>query len=83
MRYQTILPASCTNLGARADEMIPKFGSPAVVFGLLNCAWLKALKNSARSSNLDDSVRRTFFWIPISQLFVPGPCIIPLPEFPK
>jgi|GEM_PF-3988336 hypothetical protein len=39
----------------------------------MNCAWLKALKNSPRNSRLLPSVRRVSFSTAMSQLLMPGP----------
>jgi len=36
--------------GSRADLTVPKELESVAPFGLLNCAWLKALNNSARNS---------------------------------
>src|SRR3954471_19710029 len=61
----------------------PKFGALATVVGLLNCAWLKALKNSVRNCSVCPSRIGNILAIDMSQLFWPGPRTIPPPALPK
>jgi hypothetical protein len=58
---------------ARALVMFPKLLLLMSPVGLLNCAWLKTLKNSPRISKDLASVTGINFWIPKSVLLMPGP----------
>ena len=52
---------------------IPKFELVKLPVGLLNCPWLKKLKNSARNCTAIFSWILVVLWMPISVLTVPGP----------
>jgi len=60
----------------------PLTRKPPVLLGLLNCAWLNELKNSARNCTTCRSVIRVVFNAEISQLNWPGPSRMPVPELP-
>ena len=68
------LALSCPMRGGRAELTIPK--DPLLSMfppGLLNCAWLKILKNSPRISNAIFSLIAVRFRSPKSVLLKPGP----------
>src|SRR6185295_6541000 len=70
--------------GARADVMRPNCtGALTFVAGAKNCAWLKALKNSARNWRLKRSWKLLFLTAARFQLFVPGPMMILRPAVPN
>src|SRR3954451_3214614 len=70
-------------LGDRADVIRPNVASATDVSGLLNCAWLKALKNSPRSCRFTRSVTAKTRCAPRSTFTVPGPIKMLRPAFPK
>src|SRR5579885_3034134 len=59
--------------GSRALVTRPKLLLLMSPVGLLNCAWLKMLKNSPRISKCIDSLRGISLVIPRSVLLIPGP----------
>src|SRR5580704_11545953 len=59
--------------GSRALVTLPKVLLLMSPLGLLNCAWLKMLKNSPRISKCIASVMGIIFDIPKSVLLKPGP----------
>src|SRR5436309_1832485 len=63
--------------------MRPNEDVPKVVLGLLKCAWLKTLKNSARNSACRFSSMRKLLNAEKSQLFRPGPRTCPMPPLPN
>src|SRR5215469_5182278 len=65
---------SCMMRGGLAVVTMPKL-DPASIFplGSPNCAWLKALKSSARNCSVVDSVMVVSFSSAMSQLLSPGP----------
>ncbi len=68
------------------EEICPKVGPPNAMSGSLNWAWLKALKNSVRNSRPKTSLfeeNLNFLSSAMSQLFWPGPVMMPTLEFPK
>src|SRR5690349_13623129 len=54
------------------DVTLPKLPLVGVVFGELNCGWLKAFTNSARNWSRARSFRVVFFTTEMSQLFKPS-----------
>jgi hypothetical protein len=54
--YQKNLIATCPMRAGWALNTYPKVELRKSPFGSLNCAWLKALKNSPRNSSVLDSV---------------------------
>src|SRR5215470_9807136 len=68
------------------DVIVPKAADETFVLGLLNCVWLKALKNSVRNSMLPLSPRKcngVRLIMATSELFCPGPTTMPTPLLPK
>src|SRR5260370_21051606 len=59
--------------GSRALVTMPKLESEIFPDGLMNCAWLKMLKNSKRRSNENLSLIAVRFKMPKSVLLNPGP----------
>src|SRR5271155_3693278 len=59
--------------GARALVTTPKLLAEKFPFGLLNCVWLKILKNSARNWTAVRSVTAVDFSSAKSVLTIPGP----------
>src|SRR6185369_9127512 len=64
----------------------PKAADDPLVLGLLNCGVLKALKNSVRNSTFAPSRNQLIavrLMTAMSELFWPGPTMMPTPLFPK
>src|SRR5579864_6781465 len=59
--------------GSRALVMSPKLPAEKSPTGLLNCAWLKTLKNSARKSSDKRSVKCAVLLSDTSKFSRPGP----------
>src|ERR1700676_4023740 len=59
--------------GSRALVICPKLPAEKSPTGLLNCAWLKTLKNSARKSSERRSVKCAVLLSDTSQFSRPGP----------